>query len=212
MADTSSAPPTSSNNDLLVLDVAAMVAPSVTGDGLQAIDDQMASAPPEQCLASSSGEMQPDGSAVVVAMVANPLAPAVPSIDPEKERLLVPGVVATVAPSGTGGSTQDLAPPQSREEFLNRVMCQVSALLPAPSRRVHRIEAQPTGFTSRRSQSLAGARVEFQTGEMERRATKKIMRSLDVIGEHDITNQQALEEYAMIPNGEALASLFARIA
>jgi hypothetical protein len=36
------------------------------------------------------------------AVVANPLALAMPSIDPEQERLLVPSVVATVAPSGTG--------------------------------------------------------------------------------------------------------------
>jgi hypothetical protein len=52
-------------------------------------------------------------------------------------------------------------------------------------------------------------------GEMERRATKRIMRSLDVIGEHDDTNQQSLEECAKIfieplsaSNLEALAALF----
>jgi hypothetical protein len=47
VAATFSAPSTLNNSDLLAFDVAAMVAPSVTGDRLQVVDDQMTSDPPE---------------------------------------------------------------------------------------------------------------------------------------------------------------------
>jgi hypothetical protein len=45
---------------------------------------------------------------------------------------------------------------------------------------------------------FAGAAVEFQLGELEARARKKVMRDLNIIGENEGITQQAQDEYAKL--------------
>jgi hypothetical protein len=72
-----------------------------------------------------------------------------------------------------------------------------------------------SGVTPRRSRRLAGADVEFPLNDMSRRTKKKAMRSLDIIGENEGIDQQALDDYAKlfvhplsVSQLQALAALF----
>lgn len=71
-------------------------------------------------------------------------------------------------------------------------------LLPVPAIQKRRRKSQLAGETPRRSCRLAGAAVEFQLGDLEIRARKKVMRALDIISENKGINQQAQDEYAKL--------------
>jgi hypothetical protein len=103
----------------------------------------------------------------------------------------------------------------NKEAFIDKVTRQVSALLQVPSDKERKRNAAYSAFTPRRSRRIAGAGFEFPLGDMTRRSSKKVMRTLNNIGESDGINQQAQEEYAKVfseplstSNIQALAALF----
>lgn len=80
----------------------------------------------------------------------------------------------------------------------------------------HRDKTLPPGDTPRRSRRLAGAKTEFGLNDLEERRTKKrALRTLEIIEEHEGTDQQALDNYAklfeqLLPDShlQAMAALF----
>jgi hypothetical protein len=136
-------------------------------------------------------------------------------------------VNATVAMSSTAPHQEDDMPLGSRTEyeiegtelirkaFLKNVVRQATALLQAPATNEPRNRIPPAVSTLRHSRWIAGAGVEFQMGEMARRSTKKVMKTLNIIGESDGVNQQVQEQHSKIfseplssSHLQALAALF----
>jgi hypothetical protein len=119
-----------------------------------------------------------------------PIVCAAAPVPPQDNGVLMLG--GPVAPYRTEGSAL------TRVAFLKKVVCYTIVLLQAPTTRepgnmVHLVASTP--WHSRR---IAGAGVEFQMGEMARRTTKKVMKSLNIIGENDGVNQQAQEAYSKL--------------
>jgi hypothetical protein len=88
--------------------------------------------------------------------------------------------------------------PAARAAFLDKLTRRVDGLLPAPAIQKRRRKTHLAGETPLRSRCLASAAVEFQLGELEVRARKKVMRALDIIGENEGITQQAQDEYAKL--------------
>jgi hypothetical protein len=104
--------------------------------------------------------------------------------------------------------------PSKREEFIKKITaCTAPLLLVKIQHR--RAKALPQVQTPRCSRRIAGAQVEFRLGDLERRSKKKVMRSLQIIGEQDGIDQQTHDEYAKLfekplsaAHVQALAALF----
>jgi hypothetical protein len=112
-------------------------------------------------------------------------------------------------------TTEDSAEENVRTTFLNSVVHQVAALLPVPTDNGKRTRAEPPGTTPRCSRRISGAGVEHQVGDLDRRSTKRAMRSLNIIGKDGSIDQQAHDEYKKIISEplsashlEAAAALF----
>jgi hypothetical protein len=89
-------------------------------------------------------------------------------------------------------------PPAARVAFLDKLARRVDGLLPAAAIQKRRRKTLFTGEMPRCSRRLAGAAVEFQLGELEARARKKVMRALNIIGENEGITQQVQDEYAKL--------------
>ena len=107
-----------------------------------------------------------------------------------------------------------VVPAASRAAFINKLARRAGGLLPVPAINKRRGKTVPIGDTPRRSRRLAGAKSEFGLNDLERRS-KKAMRTLELIEEHEGIDQQALDEYAKLfeqplPDAhlQALAALF----
>jgi hypothetical protein len=111
-------------------------------------------------------------------------------------------------------TNQHAAQPLSdREVFINKITAHTAAILPLKIQH-RKVKALQQGQTPRRSHRIVGAAAEFKPGDLER-SKKKVMRSLQIIGEQEGIDQQAQEEYAKLFQGplsdshvQALAALF----
>jgi hypothetical protein len=81
--------------------------------------------------------------------------------------------------------------------FIDKLTRRTSGLLAVPVNK-RRSKTLPPGATPRRSRRLAGATVEFDINDLERRTKKKVMRNLELIEENEGIDQQALSEYAKL--------------
>ena len=106
----------------------------------------------------------------------------------------VPGA----APSPARMPSSPLTPLEARTAFLDKLTRRAEGLLPVPAIHKRRRKSQLTSETPRRSRRLAGSAVEFQLGDLETRARKKVMRALDIIGENEGITPQAQDEYAKL--------------
>jgi hypothetical protein len=79
----------------------------------------------------------------------------------------------------------------TKEEFLTKVISQVSALLPMSNFKELTTKVVPLECTPRRSCRIAKAGVEFQMGDLAGRSTKKAIRSLGTISKNQGIDQQA---------------------
>jgi hypothetical protein len=87
--------------------------------------------------------------------------------------------------------------PAKKDTFLHKVVHKVSALLPVPTGNDKRRGAAQPVSTLQCSRRIAGAGVEFHLSNLTR-STKKVMRTLNIIGETDGISQQAQDEYAKL--------------
>jgi hypothetical protein len=84
-----------------------------------------------------------------------------------------------------------------REEFLKFVTRQPSKLLPAPPVILKKKDnLMPSRSVPRRSRRVAGVGVEFNASDLNKRATKKIMKAVGIIADNVGIDQRAQEDYA----------------
>jgi hypothetical protein len=102
----------------------------------------------------------------------------------------------------------------TRQAFIPKLTQQATAILSAPNTIRHCTKTMSAGQMPRRSRWVAGAQVEFSVTELERRS-KKTMRTLGIIGEHDGITQLGQDEYSNLfgkpladVHKEALSALF----
>lgn len=101
----------------------------------------------------------------------------------------------------------DMTPRTSaRNAFIAKLARHTAGHLPVPTINKRCTKAMPLGQTPRRSRRLAGAQVEFKPDDLDRRSKKKVMRSLEIIGEQDGIDQQTQDDYAKI-FGQPLSDL-----
>jgi hypothetical protein len=163
----------------------AMVAPAhpfMTQRGDDAIDVVANSAAPSTIRHQDDATGGAAGTGTLSLSVTQPEAdvPAVCTavpVPPQDDGVLM--LAGPVALSGTEGLML------TGEAFLNNVVCHAMALLRAPTTREPGNTMHPTTSTPRHSNRIAGAGVEFQMDEMARRSTKKVMKSLNIIGENE---------------------------
>lgn len=86
------------------------------------------------------------------------------------------------------------SPPPTWEAFLAQITKQAIALLSGTNVNSHRQRKQSAGPTPRCSRPIVGAPVEFKVGDLEQRSKKKVMRNLEIIGEHEGVDHQAQDE------------------
>jgi hypothetical protein len=124
------------------------------------------------------------------------------------------GVVHSLISSHSG--KQEASQSMQREEFIKSVTRQPSKLLPAPPVILKKKDnILPPRSVPRRSCRVAGVGVEFNASDLDRRATKKIMKAVGIIADNVGIDQRAQEEYADLfktslsdTHVKALAALF----
>jgi hypothetical protein len=124
------------------------------------------------------------------------------------------GVVSSLISSHSG--EQEASQSMQREEFIKSVTRQPSKLLPAPPVILKKKDnILPSRSVPRRSRSVVGVGVEFNASDLDRRATKKIMKAVGIIADNVGIDQRAQEEYVdlfktSLSNNhvKALAALF----
>jgi hypothetical protein len=94
-----------------------------------------------------------------------------------------PAVVVPSLLSSHSGEQEDSQSMQ-RVEFLKSVTRQPSKLLPAPPVILKKDNLMPSRSVPRRSRRVAGVGVEFNASDLDRRATKKIMKAVGIIADN----------------------------
>jgi hypothetical protein len=110
--------------------------------------------------------------------------------------LMSPAVVVPSLLSSHSGE-QEASQSMQREEFLKYVTRQPCKLLPAPPVILKKKDnIMPSRSVPRRSRKVAGVGVEFNASDLDKRATKKIMKAVGIIADNVGIDQRAQEEYA----------------
>ena len=148
-----------------------------------------ATAPPSVSSPSASAAL-----AAVLGGHSPPVSPALSSfapVDPEQQSTVPSIAVPLATPPPAGSALRS----EARAAFFNSLARRTDALLPMLIINKRRYKS---GVTPRRSRRLAGADVEFPLNDLSRRTKKKAMQSLDIIGENEGIEQQALDDYAKL--------------
>jgi hypothetical protein len=133
----------------------------------------------------SNKEHQPPAD-VVAATAPAPPAPTLGLSD---------GEVVVAAPSAEASAITSAA--RTRENFINSITSKTSKILDAPCAPVKRKPRAPAA-APRRSRRIAGAGAEYSVDPDQGRCKKRVMRTLEVIREHEGINSAALDEYAKL--------------
>lgn len=122
------------------------------------------------------------------------VAMATPSLVTDPQQAVV--AAGVVVPSETPPVAATTS--TTREDFIARLAQHTASIMSAPATIKRSAKQVPPSSTPRRSRRLAGAQVEFQMDELDRRSKKKAMRTLQIINEQEGIDQQAQDEYAKL--------------
>ena len=166
---------------------------AMSQDGLPFGGDQPIQPPPPPGLET------PSSTGVVVSSVtpqaAGPTGVVVPSSTP-----LMAGTTHEFAGAERMTLQAAVAAPMlaAQQEYINKLARRAVGLLPVPRSNKRKSKSRPPGEASRQSRRLAGKKVEFGPDDLGRRMKKKAMQTLDILGEQEGIDQQALDDYAKL--------------